>query len=91
MKYIITYDIVKNKTRKKVSDILEGIGVRVNLSVFECELNDTKFKKLVFELENLVNKKQDSVRFYRICENCVAKSFEICDKDDVFESINLYI
>lgn len=91
MKYIITYDIQNNKIRKKLSDILEGVGIRVNLSVFECELNQTAFNKLIKKIENLVNKDEDSVRLYRICENCVKKSFEICNKDDIFENIDLYV
>lgn len=91
MKYLIAYDICKNKSRKKAASILEGIGVRVNLSVFEVELNSTQLKHLVKDLTALSNPKTDSVRFYRICENCLSKSFEICDRDDIFESLDLYI
>ncbi|MSN96880.1 CRISPR-associated endonuclease Cas2 [Campylobacter sp. FMV-PI01] len=91
MKYLVTYDICKNKSRKKVSDILEGIGIRVNLSVFECELNQTKLNQLAKKLSDLANPKTDSIRFYRICENCLNKSFEICDREEIFESIDLYV
>ena len=44
MKFVIAYDIQNDKNRKKLSDILEGIGYRVNFSVFECEINETKLK-----------------------------------------------
>lgn len=91
MKYLITYDIENNKRRKKVSDELEAYGYRVNYSVFECELNQTKFKKLKIKLEELVNKKTDSLRFYHICENCVPKSFELCNKDDTFETKEYFL
>lgn len=46
MKYIIAYDIANNKKRKKVANELEGLGYRVNKSVFECELSKTRLAKL---------------------------------------------
>ena len=85
MKYLITYDIENNKRRKKVSDELEAYGYRVNFSVFECELNKTKMKKLIQKLEELIDKKKDSLRFYHLCENCVPKSFELCNREEIFD------
>lgn len=77
MKYLITYDIISNKRRKKIADILEGAGKRVNLSVFECELNDTKLiKHLKTKLLKQADPKTDSIRIYRICENCVKKALD---------------
>ena len=92
MNYLITYDIARDKKRKKLSDLLETYGVRVNYSVFECELNQTKLKKLIKQIndEDLVDKKLDSIRFYRICENCVPKCFELSDRGDVFQKQDLY-
>ncbi|WP_297576542.1 CRISPR-associated endonuclease Cas2 [uncultured Campylobacter sp.] len=91
MKYLITYDIISNKRRKKIADILEGVGKRVNLSVFECELNDTKLKHLKTKLLKQADPKADSIRIYRICENCVKKSFGLCMGDDIFADMDLYI
>ena len=78
MKYIVCYDISNDKRRTKLSDILEGFGVRVNYSVFEIELSEAKRETLLneIELKKLIHKKYDSLRFYHICENCVPKSFE---------------
>ena len=91
MKYLITYDIENNKRRKKVSDELEAYGYRVNFSVFECELNKTKMKNLVKKLEELIDKKKDSLRFYHVCENCVPKSFELCNREETFEKKEYFI
>lgn len=90
MIYLITYDIVDNKKRKKISDELEGYGLRVNYSVFECELNKSKVKKLKSELEELMDKKTDSIRFYNICKNCMGKSFELNLKKGMFEEQEMY-
>lgn len=91
MNYLIAYDVKDNKKRKKIADVLEGFGFRVNYSVFECEVNKTKLKHLIAKIEEHVDKKQDSVRFYHICKNCLPKSFELCDKPDVFEPCELYL
>ena len=91
MKYLITYDIENNKRRKKVSEELEAYGYRVNFSVFECELNKTKMEKLVEKLEELIDKKIDSLRFYHVCENCVPKSFELCNREEIFEKREYFI
>ncbi len=91
MKYLITYDIEDDKKRKKISDELEAYGYRVNYSVFECELNKTKLRKLTQKLEELVDEKHDSLRFYHICENCVPKSFELCNREEIFEKREYFI
>ena len=89
--FLVVYDITDNKTRKKLSDLLEGYGFRVNLSVFELTIKETKLKKLIPKIEKLVDKKYDSVRFYNICQNCKTKSFNLCRDREIFEKIELFI
>lgn len=62
--YLITYDIPCNKRRKKVSDLLEGYGQRVQYSVFECVLSVQKYRELQERLRPRVRPKEDSIRFY---------------------------
>lgn len=62
--YVITYDIPSDKRRKKVADLLEGYGRRVQYSVFECVLSAEKYQELQQRLHKRVNLKEDSVRFY---------------------------
>jgi len=87
MKYVITYDISNDKRRTKLTDLLGGYGIRVNYSVFEVELNESKKEKLLYEIElkKLIDKKYDSLRFYHLCENCIAKSFDVGNRADAFE------
>jgi CRISPR-associated protein Cas2 len=93
MKYVVVYDISNDKRRKKLSDLLEKYGFRVNYSVFEIELNKTKFKKLLNEINsnNMIKKSHDSLRFYHICQNCLVKSFEQSDNSNVFQQQELFI
>lgn len=67
--YLVTYDIPSNKRRKKVSDLLEGYGKRVQYSVFECVLEPNKFAELKQRLKKRVNLEEDSVRFYPLSKH----------------------
>ena len=63
MLYLVTYDISCNKRRKKVSDLLEGYGQRVQLSVFECVLPTKKYEELKSRLGRRVEP-EDNIRIY---------------------------
>lgn len=68
MTYVISYDIESNKIRTKLAKLLEGYGVRIQYSVFECSLSDKRFKKLYQEIFKLTGENCEGiVRFYPIC------------------------
>ncbi|TAE61368.1 MAG: CRISPR-associated endonuclease Cas2 [Nostocales cyanobacterium] len=67
--YVIVYDIPCDQRRKKISDILEGYGQRVQYSVFECLLNQDKYKELKKRLKKQVNSQEDSIRFYPLTKH----------------------
>ncbi|GAB4434097.1 MAG: CRISPR-associated endonuclease Cas2 [Anaerolineae bacterium] len=69
---LISYDIPSNKRRTKIAKILEDYGERVQYSVFECEISARHLKRLVAELAEVMDEAEDSVRLYRLCQNCVA-------------------
>lgn len=90
MLILITYDISDDKRRNKIASILEGYGNRVNFSVFECILSQTKLNKLTKEIQSIIDKK-DNIRFYYLCQNCIKKSFFIGRKIDVIANDELFI
>jgi CRISPR-associated protein Cas2 len=69
MFYLVCYDIVSDRRRNKVSKILEGYGLRVQKSVFECVLDEKQYETLSKYLTRLVNKREDQVRFYPISKH----------------------
>jgi CRISPR-associated protein Cas2 len=71
--YLVTYDISCDKRRKKVSDLLEGYGRRVQYSVFECVLAKQKYDELRQRLKQKVNLTEDSVRFYPLSGHTVSQ------------------
>lgn len=70
--YVVAYDIPCDKRRKKVSDLLEGYGQRVQYSVFECVLTKAKFDELRERLQKQVKLAEDSVRFYPLSRHTLA-------------------
>lgn len=93
MMYLVAYDIVQDKRRKKLADLLEGYGVRVQYSVYELEISKSKLQRLLFEIEKqeLFDKEIDSIRFYHIHKNSVQSSFEICQKQPPFEPLDMFV
>jgi CRISPR-associated protein Cas2 len=71
--YVVAYDIPDDKRRKKVSDLLEGYGKRVQYSVFECVLSQGKYDELRSRLRKRVKLSEDSVRFYPLSRHTLSQ------------------
>ncbi len=85
MKYVISYDISSDRLRRKVSRIMEDYGRRVQYSVFECELDNKRLKKLYKKLVDITLQMQEgSIKFYPLCASCSEKILTIgtYDKED---------
>jgi CRISPR-associated protein Cas2 len=73
MLIIVTYD-VSTETRegrrrlRRVAKICEGIGQRVQKSVFECQVNQMQYEDLERRLLAEINDKEDNLRLYRLTE-----------------------
>ena len=73
--YLISYDITDNKVRRKVAKTLEGYGIRVQFSVFECDISKARFNLLYKELVEIMRDEEEgNIRFYDLCANCVTKT-----------------
>ena len=70
---VIAYDIQKDKSRIKVSKILERYGIRVNLSVFECMVTLKQLELIKNKTQKLIDKHTDSIVFYTLCIQCYSK------------------
>lgn len=66
--WVIAYDTPSHRRRRKFAQLLEGYGLRVQWSVFECELRSEQLQRLRQRLERLVVKEEDSVRFWPVPE-----------------------
>lgn len=74
MLYVVSYDITNDKDRTKISKILEGRGIRVQYSVFECVLEQADLSELLRQVSGYVSETDgDSVRIYPLGQQAVQK------------------
>jgi len=65
--YVISYDIASDRLRGKVAKKLLDYGKRVQFSVFECDIEKERYKKLYRELVKLLDGAENAgVRIYFI-------------------------
>jgi CRISPR-associated protein Cas2 len=75
---LITYDVstATGEGRRRLAKVAKKCvdhGQRVQNSVFECILDSTQFRKLRYELEELIDKETDSLRYYKLGDNYKTK------------------
>ncbi|MEJ5363370.1 MAG: CRISPR-associated endonuclease Cas2 [Spirochaetota bacterium] len=88
MKYLICYDICNPKRLTRVAKQLERMGIRVQYSFFNVELDDEMLNKLLQILMNLIDPKEDKIYVYPICTDCRKKV--IIDGTGTLLDLNTY-
>ena len=73
MEFLVAYDVntetaAGQRRLRRVAEVCEGYGQRVQKSVFECVLNDVQLEQLKHQLRTEVDLSVDSLRFYRLRE-----------------------
>ena len=70
MDVLIAYDIADTETAgasrlRRIADVCEQYGQRVQFSIFECRLSNARLARLVGEVEDIIDRDRDSVLVYR--------------------------
>ncbi len=70
MDVLVTYDIADTDTGgasrlRRIAQVCEKYGQRVQFSVFECRLSKPRLARLIGEMEDIIDDNRDSVRVYR--------------------------
>lgn len=96
MLVLITYDVntqtaAGRKRLRKVAKQCINYGQRVQNSVFECQLDATKYRQVKAILEDIIDKEGDSLRFYNLGDKYKSKVEHIGIKPsfDVTETLIL--
>lgn len=66
---MVCYDIRNPKRLRRIAQLMEGWGVRVQFSIFRCHLDDKSREQLRWKLSELMEK-EDSVLFVPVCASC---------------------
>ena len=63
LRYLVSYDIANAKRLRRVAKTLESYGTRLQFSVFECPLDDTRLAQAKAALAAIINADHDQVLF----------------------------
>lgn len=79
MKILVCYDVATDDTGgrrrlRKIAEMCKDHGVRVQYSVFECDVSDHLWVRLRHDLLRLMNSDRDSLRFYYIDEAALRRT-----------------
>lgn len=71
MNVLVTYDVntetsAGRRRLRQVAIVCKNYGQRVQLSVFECRVNEAQYEALRAELLKVIDAKTDSIRLYRL-------------------------
>jgi CRISPR-associated protein Cas2 len=70
---IVAYDVVSNRRRNRLVKVLKDYGIRVNYSVFECEISKKRVKELRERVDAEIDCREDRILFYTLCRSCQTK------------------
>lgn len=82
---VVIYDIVDNRRRAKFAKYLQGFGVRVQKSAFECILPNANYEKLIKGIPKLIGA-EDQIRVYKLTSNADIKAWgtmELIEEEEV--------
>ncbi|MFX3631630.1 MAG: CRISPR-associated endonuclease Cas2 [Candidatus Pristimantibacillus sp.] len=88
MLVLITYDVstitsAGQRRLRKVSKTCQDYGQRVQNSVFECVVDATQLAMLKIKLMDIIDKDQDSLRFYQLGNNYKNKVEHVGVKESI--------
>ena len=74
MLMLVSYDVstvtTAGKSRlRRIAKACQNWGIRVQNSVFECNVNPAQWIQLKAELERIFNPETDSLRYYNLGDN----------------------
>lgn len=81
MLHLVSYDMPSSpagdRRRAKLARFLEGHGIRVQMSVFELDLDPQKLPSICDGIMEGINEKEDHVRIYALCGTCASRNIRL--------------
>jgi CRISPR-associated protein Cas2 len=69
---VVSYDVVDDRKRFQLARLLKGYLERVQKSVFEGVIADRRLEPMKRGIEKKIDREEDSVRIYTLCERCAS-------------------
>jgi CRISPR-associated protein Cas2 len=64
---VVTYDVADDRRRLRIMKLLEGYGEHVQESVFECDLRQSDYEKMLRRLQRAADLHADNIQVYHLC------------------------
>lgn len=71
MFYIVAYDISDNRRRTRLFKFMKGYGVHTQFSVFECDLTEAQYTKMLAGISESILPNEDNIKVYQVCKSCL--------------------
>jgi CRISPR-associated protein Cas2 len=71
--YFFSYDISDGRRRRKAAAKLEQFGIRIQKSLFQCDVDPSLAEDIKADMRLLINPKEDSLLCFPICAGCFLK------------------
>lgn len=68
--WLVSYDVADPARLRRVAQVLEAYGARVQLSVFECWLDTRTLALARTQVNAQIDPREDDVRWYPLCTWC---------------------
>ena len=78
--HLVSYDVRDAKRLRRVAKVLEGYGVRVQYSIFSCQLSERARERLRWELAKVMDD-EDELLIFGICRDCMKTLRELDVKE----------
>lgn len=62
--YLVVYDIANPKRLRRVAKVMTRFGVRVQKSVFECNLKPSMVREMIDAVNGIIDSESDGIRVY---------------------------
>ena len=77
MRVIVAYDIAEDDARARVAALLSAHGIRVQRSVFDCELEPADLATLIDRVEQLIDVEHDAFDVFGSCAGCEERRWHL--------------
>ena len=74
MMYVVAYDIVSARRRRRLRSLLLDLGLPAQKSVFECELEPQALANLRARLAKAIRPAEDLIGIWPLCRTCWSKA-----------------
>ena len=82
-RYLVSYDIPDDSRRSAIAHLLSGWGVRVQFSVFECDLQALELTQMLRALGELMVESDDSILVHQCAAVGTPKHSAMCRRPAV--------